>query len=167
MPCMNRRFFTFGLGALLGAPKVSISVPAKPTVAGAHLKLATMLSRAHDNCSPEFLMRHLKIDRAMAARVQQVLIQTNVIFPPSVTGVSFAVDPMPLSRLSNSVPVQTNELVQKFKDKVTDELSFGESGEPDDRKPEADDTVPASHRNTDEVPSDLVTAHDRGGEDLV
>ena len=167
MPYMNRRFFTFGLGALLGAPKVSMAMPAAPSVAGAHLKLATMLSRAHDSCSPEFLMRHLKVDRAMAARVQQALIQTNVITAPSASGVSYAVNPMQFSRLSNSMPVQTNGLVQEAKDRVSKALASREGHEPDDGEAQADDTVPASHRDTDEIPSDLVTAHDRGGEDLV
>lgn len=164
---MNRRFFTFGLGALLGAPKISIAAPAAPSIASAHMKLATMLSRAHDSCSPEFLMRHLKVDRAMAARVQQALIQSNVITAPSASGVSYAVNPMQFSRLSNSIPVQSNGLAQEAKGRVTKALAPREGGEPDDSETKAYDTVPASHRDTDEIPSDLVTAHDRGGEDLV
>ena len=167
MPCMNRRFFTFGLGALLGAPKVSIAAPAAPTVAGAHLKLATMLSRAHDSCSPEFLMRHLKVDRAMAARVQQALIQSNVITAPSASGVSYAVNPMQFSRLSNSMPVQSHGMAQEARERVAKALAPREGREPDDCEAQADDGIPASHRDTDEIPCDLVTTHDRCGEDLV
>lgn len=165
---MNRRFFTFGLGALLGAPKVPLAgIAPMPAAAAGHMKLATMISRAHDYCSPEFLMRHLKVDKSIATQVQQALIQNNVITAPSATGFSYAVDPMPLSRLSNSMPAQANDVVQKVKDKVKDHLTAEESDKPDQGKDEADDTVPAGHRNPDEIPSDLVTADDGGGEDLV
>tara|TARA_R110002096_G_scaffold139147_6_gene293342 strand:- start:20227 stop:20748 length:522 start_codon:yes stop_codon:yes gene_type:complete len=166
--CMNRRFFTFGLGALMGAPKVGLAgITPMSSATASHMKLATMISRAHDYCSPEFLMRHLKVDKGIAAQVQQALIQNNVITRPSATGFSYAVDPMPFSRLSNSMPAQTNELVQKVKDKVSDHLATGKSDKPDDGEAQADDPVPACHRDVEEIPSDLVTAGDRCGKDLV
>jgi hypothetical protein len=164
---MNRRFFTFGLGALLGVPKVPMaSITTGAPVAAAHLKLATMLSRAHDSCSPEFLMRHLKVDKAVATQVQRALIQTKVITAPSASGVSYAVNPMHLSRLSNSFPAQPSGLVQQVKDKIMDELTSREGGEPDDRKAKTDDGIPTSHGHTDEIPRDLVATHDGRGQDL-
>jgi hypothetical protein len=167
MSFMNRRFFTFGLGALLGVPKVPLaSISPMPVVASGQLKLATMLSRAHDYCSPEFLMRHLKVDKLMAAQVHRALIQNNVITAPGATGFSYAVDPMPLSRLSNTMPVQANEMVQKVKDKVSDQLASDEGGEPDNGEAQADDGIPPSHGDADEIPSDLVTADDGSGKDL-
>ena len=168
MLCMNRRFFTFGLGALLGAPKVPFAaVTGMPTAVTGHMKLATMLSHAHDYCSPEFLMRHLKVDMSTASHVQQALIQNNVITTPSATGFSYAVDPMRLSRLSNSVPVQSNDLLQKVKDKVSNHLAAEEGGDPDDGKAQADDGIPASHGDTDEIPSDFITTRDGRGQDLI
>jgi hypothetical protein len=164
---MNRRFFTFGLGALLGVPKVPLaSKSLMPVLATGQLKLATMLSRAHDYCSPEFLMRHLKVDKVVATQVQQALIQSNVISAPSASGFSYAVNPMPLSRLSNSVPIQTKEIVQKVKEKVSDHLTSEKCSEPDDGENQADDGIPSSHRYTDEVPSDFVTTRDGRSKDL-
>jgi hypothetical protein len=165
---MNRRFFTLGLGALLGAPKVPLAaMPSLPAVATGHMKLATMLSRAHDYCSPEFLMRHLKVEKSIATQVQQALIQNNVITTPSASGFSYAVDPMRLSRLSNSVPAQSSELVQKVKEKVSDHLSAEKGDDPDYGQAQADDAIPTSHGNPDEIPSNLVTTRNGCSEDLI
>ena len=56
--------------------------------------------------------------------------------------------------------------MQKVKDKVSDQLASDEGGEPDNGEAQADDGIPPSHGDADEIPSDLVTAHDGSGEDL-
>jgi len=165
---MNRRHFTLGLGALFGAPRVPLGAIATPSVGVAqHMQVASMISRAHNNCSPSFLMRHLKVDANIAGQLQRELITRNIITAPAANGVSKAVNPIQINKLpqavSQNVPAQ-----QDLNDKLKEQLSAThESDEPKQSEAEAQDTVPASHGDTDEVPSDLVTTRDRGGEDLV
>ncbi|GEM_PF-2630929 len=174
---MNRRNFTLGIAALFGAPKVPLSAiiaptTASPVMAAKHFKFASMISRAHNNCSPQFLMRHLNIDAQVAGQIQQALISENVITLPSVNGISRAVDPMQYNKLPQAVsnipsPANTDTTIQdRIKTQMDQKLATDESNDPDHSQEQADDPVPASHGNADEIPSDLVTTRDRGGQDL-
>lgn len=98
---MNRREFTFGLGAVAAAPVVPVAALGNPIVisnaAMGHFKLAKLIARAHDKCSNAMLMRHLKVDAQMAAEVEQLLLSKNVITEPNLQGFSRAINPMNLN----------------------------------------------------------------------
>jgi hypothetical protein len=103
---MNRRQFTLGLGAIVATPAVPVASLLKPTAvtaaASKHFFLAKLLARAHNNCSNAMLMRHLKVDAGMAAEVEQLLLNKNVITLPNIEGFSRAVNPMNI----NCVPME-------------------------------------------------------------
>lgn len=165
---MNRRHFTLGLGALFGVPKVPLGAVAVPFSGVAHhMKLASMISRAHNTCSPSFLMRHLKVDATIAGQLQRELIARNIITAPAANGISHAVQPMQISKLPQAVS-QNAPASHDLNNQLKEQLSAAqESGEPKQSKAEAEDAVPASHRDADEIPCDLVTTRDGCGEDLV
>jgi hypothetical protein len=103
---MNRRQFTLGLGAVAASPAVPVASVLKPAVVSAaaskHFFLAKLLARAHNNCSNAMLMRHLKVDTHMAAEVEQLLLDKNVITLPNIKGFSKAINPMNV----NCVPME-------------------------------------------------------------
>jgi hypothetical protein len=175
---MNRRSFTFGLGALLGAPKVPLgsvvsgASKAVPAAAFDHFSTAKIVARAHNNCSPEFLMRHLRVDKTMAKHVERILIDRNVITLPNLKGISKAVNPIQTHVFSHQIQKAsiTSDLASNssnMTEKLPEKLAAHERHEPDESQAQAEDTIPASHGDAEEVPSDLVTTCDGGSQDLV
>lgn len=166
---MNRRQFSLGLGALFGAPKIPVAMPALfPAAALEHFNTAKLISRAHNKCSPEFLMRHLRVDAELAKSVETMLIKRNVITMPGLDGVSRAINPMDIPTLKADVPKPMNAPSSEqdgIKEKLLkqDNLSLDQSTQPDTAQDHADDAIPASHRDTNEIPRDVITANDGRG----
>ena len=113
---MNRRFFLSTLSALLAAP--ALPAMAAP-IAQRHMITATIIARSHNRCTTDMLMRHLKVPRDMANRIQTQLLRQGVITPP-VAGVSLATNPTNTHCIPNEA-MQPNNLLQKaarLKDKL-------------------------------------------------
>ncbi|MFK7874608.1 MAG: hypothetical protein AB8B71_02345 [Paracoccaceae bacterium] len=91
---MKRRTFTLGLGAAVAAPTVPLA-HILPTRAGsgAQMKTAALLARAHNHCTLDMLMRHLKVPLQTAREIQTRLVQQGIITAP-IGGASMAVHPL-------------------------------------------------------------------------
>lgn len=168
---MNRRSFTFGLGALAAAPAVPIPSLAKamPAITPAALEYfdwAKMIVRAHNKCSPAMLQRLLKLEPTMALEVQSALLKEGVITMPGLNGMSEAVDPMyrDVFRNAGGTDISQADAAPEAKDP---KLSTQEGSEPEENEDATDDPVPASHADAEELPGDLVASDDRSCEDIV
>lgn len=169
---MNRRHFTMGLAALFGAPKVPVATPnvALSGAAVQHMQVATIITRAHNNCSLPFLMRHLKVSEQVAVQLQSELVSRKIITMPAANGISQAIDPIQAHKLPQAVrqPSVTGQSQSKIKDSIKEKLSAAHEGDgPDPSDDQADDPIPTRHRDADEIPSYVIAPNDRGGEDLV
>ena len=117
---MNRRQFTFGLGALAAAPSAPLAAilpqsGAASSVAFGHFNLAKVIAKSHNRCSSEMLMRHLKVGPEIAAEVQSLLLKKGVITPPSLAGISSAINPTNLNFVPKPVAYKP-EIVAKAAD---------------------------------------------------
>lgn len=175
---MNRRGFTFGLGALFGAPKVGLGTIAaglgsvSPAVLHEYFRTAKIIARAHNTCSQQFLMRHLRVDSTIAKQVEGMLIDGKVITLPGLNGISRAVNPVYSSPLPHKpvATIQSPDFSTKARQTLNEpcaELTAQECNEPDDGQDQADDAVPTCHGDTQEIPSDLVASGDGRGQDLI
>lgn len=91
---MERRSFTFGLGALFAAPALPIAAAA-PMSAAITEKFATakLLARCHDRASPEMLKRLMRLDDETANGLFRLLKDRQVV-APSLDGITRAVNPL-------------------------------------------------------------------------
>jgi hypothetical protein len=117
---MNRRQFSFGLGALAAAPSAPLAAilpqsGAVSSVALGHFNLAKVIAKSHNRCSSEMLMRHLKVGPEIAAEVQSLLLKKGVISQPSLAGISNAIDPTNLNFVPKPVAYKP-EIVAKAAD---------------------------------------------------
>jgi len=95
---MNRRSFTASLAALFAAPAVPAAASLAPAAASqsaaAHFATAKLLARAHNRCSPAMLQRLLRIEPALAAELNTMLVNRGVISAAGAHGTAMALDPL-------------------------------------------------------------------------
>lgn len=120
---MNRRQFTAALGALFAAP----ALPSMATAAASspqNLKIATLLARSHNRCSPEMLARLMRLDTATAKGLHSTLLRQGVILSAPV-GPSMAAHPTNTNCITNEAFRPSNMLqkLAKLKERADDFLS--------------------------------------------
>ena len=105
---MNRRFFLSALSAVTVAPALpTLAAPVAPH----HMKVASIIARAHNRCTPEMLVRHLKVTPDVASGIQAQLLRQGIITAP-VSGVSLATNPTNSHCIPNEA-IKPNNLLQK------------------------------------------------------
>lgn len=123
---MNRRQFTqtalaAGLAPL--APSISMA-RAAPAVRPVTYAWASMIARAQNGVSPEYLMRQLGVSADVAGQIYTRLLSDGVIRLQSVAGVARAVKPLQYPGLStgggvSSASASLRDVVKKI-DEMTD-----------------------------------------------
>ena len=133
---MNGRFFLSALSAAAAAPALpAIAMPAAPH----HLKVASIIARAHNRCTPEMLVRHLKVTPEVAGNIQAQLVRQGVITAP-VSGVSLATNPGNSHCITNEA-LKPNNILHKaarLREKLA-ELDLQPTPPPDEVSDHADD----------------------------
>ena len=76
-----------------------------------HLKVASIIARAHNRCTPEMLVRHLKVTPEVAGSIQAQLVRQGVITAP-MSGVSLATNPSNSHCITNEA-LKPNNILQK------------------------------------------------------
>ncbi|MEM9579683.1 MAG: hypothetical protein AAF891_03280 [Pseudomonadota bacterium] len=165
---MNRRSFTASLAALFAAPAIPLSASATPAVssaATARFATAKLIARAHNACSPAMLQRLLRVDGAVAAELDAMLLRNGVITAAGADGMSLAVNPMnthcvPREALKSTnvrhALAQTKERWQKLArsledaagpEGVPEEAASAEPADeaPQNRHPPADAPIASEH----------------------
>ncbi len=154
---ISRRFFTVGLGGLAAAPAIPLGAAAQvaPTAAMTnHLQVAKIIARAHNRCSKDFLMRHLRVDASVAGQVERLLLERGIITLPGANGVARAVNPIQ-PKLPQSVTSTVKDAPKSFSDRMekrlekVKRLAADESNDPEDHEDQAEDTIPTSHADTE------------------
>lgn len=124
---MNRREFTFRLSALAAAPALPVPAMASGFEASEKAKSiykwAEVISRTHNKCSKDMLMRLLKVDASIANDLQHMLLNRGVI-TQAVNGVSMAVKPLNTNCIPKQAlkPTNIKALAEKTQDHLTAKL---------------------------------------------
>lgn len=146
---MNRRSFTFSLGALASAGSLPArfalaAAPAAPVGTSAQLATASLLARSHNRCSPAMLQRLMRVDEAMAAQLHQTLVRQGVVTATGANGVAMATKPLNTHCITNEA-MRTSNLMQKFTDaqaRLRRLASEGEQSDTADIPEQVDDAAP-------------------------
>lgn len=128
---MKRRSFLQSISAVFAAPIApNVSLAASTGVGfsapSEFLSSARLIARAHNKCSRSMLMRHLKVDASMAARVEGMLLEKGIITLPDAAGFSRAINPIIANPMPQAVKVvrQPVDDFPKLKDRFS---NFGQS----------------------------------------
>ncbi len=138
---MNRRSFTASLAALFAAPALpgvaSLAPSAVSQSAVSHYETAKLLARAHNRCSPEMLQRLLRVDAAIARKLNAMLLKRGVISSAGARGALIAVEPLNTHCITNEA-MRASNIAQKLRDakaqldKLTRAMDAPEQENPDD-----------------------------------
>ena len=129
---MNRRQFTTALTALFAAPALpSMATAAAPSAA--NIKVASIIARSHNRCSPEMLARLMRLDMGAATGLHNTLLRQGVIMSAPV-GPAMATNPTNTHCITNEALRPSNMLqkLAKLKEQADEFLS-------DDGAPEVED----------------------------
>ncbi len=94
---MNRREFTKSLAAASLAPALplkSLAAAAPAAATDSMYVWADFISRVHNKCSPEMLMRLLKVDASKGHALYSQLMANGAISAPNAYGISQATKPL-------------------------------------------------------------------------
>lgn len=168
---MKRRDFAKLLGAGFGAALVPLQVsPVQAAFSSDTVWRAKLLAQSHNRCSPQMLMRHLKINADAARNLQNLLWRRGIVTASDAAGVARAVAPTNTAFLPQNAPANPSTLAKQAKVQPSEgpvRIAQKRSPKPERHQDETEQRVPARHRDPEQIPDDLVATHDGGGEDLI
>ncbi|UWR22046.1 twin-arginine translocation signal domain-containing protein [Sulfitobacter sp. S190] len=109
---MNRRHFISTSAAVIGAAGLTPS--SAPAISPRMLANARIFATSHNRCTPDLLVRHLRVSPEMAGHIQRQLVRRGIITAP-VAGASVAVNPANTYCIPNEA-LKPNNIAQKICD---------------------------------------------------
>ena len=150
-----------GLGAFSTAPLMPVpSLAAVPMadLSASHMMWAEAIAKGQGNSTPAMLARHLNVPQSMAQGLQNKLVENGVLGAPNTAGARVAMNP---------IDATGRKFGLRFSE-VSDRIStLTKRLYPHENNDKRDDSIPTSHADPHEGPSDVVTTYDRRGEDLI
>ncbi|MGJ8616996.1 MAG: hypothetical protein ACSHWS_09145 [Sulfitobacter sp.] len=120
---MNRREFNTSLAALGALPTLPVVAPVAattaPVVPAGIYAWARLIARAQNECSAEFLARHLRLSPDVAAEVFRTMIADGILKTPGATSIVQVAKPIDATGINRSIGKRVSAHILDALDKKT------------------------------------------------